>query len=198
MPSGPRNSPIVFFFFGSYGGSLGAGEADGLPEVPPGTAGVGAPTRTRSAGTEPATGGGAPTRPPRADLIERLKAWARDATPAEREAAKKLRTQYHDRVKKEVGDVQDALRSRRATLDEYAEGSFNARQSLRSAEREYVPRELRPAFDASDAQTPTTFEGMVTKVMRDKGGTREQALRTIAEKARTAFNKDVDDVIFGR
>ena len=155
-------------------------------------------SRKRTGGGEPEIGGSPPKPPPRADLIDRLKTWARDATPAEREAARNLRTQYHTRVEKEVGDLQDALRRQGAGLDDYAEKSFNARQGLRSAEREYVPKELRPAFDASDARTPTSFEGMVSKVMRDQGGTREQALRTIAEKARTGFNKNVDDVIFGR
>ena len=155
-------------------------------------------TGKRPGGGEPEIGGSPPKPPPRADLIDRLEAWARDATPAEREDARNLRTQYHTRVEKEVGDLQDALRRQGVGLDDYAEKSFNARQGLRSAEREYVPKELRPAFDASDARTPTSFEGMVSKVMRDQGGTREQALRTIAEKARTGFNKNVDDVIFGR
>ena len=119
------------------------------------------------------------------------------ATPAERARARALRRQYHERVAREVGDAQKALRARGASLEEYARGSFDVRQSLRAAERDYVPSAMRQSLERSDLGVPATFEGMVTKYM-NQGKTRAQALRTVAENARTATNKAVDGAVFRR
>lgn len=119
------------------------------------------------------------------------------ASPELRQQARSLRSQYHERIVREVGEAQNALNARGASLEEYAKGSYDVRVTLRQAERDYFPKEFRHLFDKSDAGVPGSFGGMVEKYV-DRGMTRDQALRTIAGNARTATNKAVDEVIFRR